>query len=849
MNFPKFTLLPLSLVIGLFLSIVVTHPPSFNSVSSIFNLADISAVGIPGSTGPVITKFSTIYQTPSGLPAVTWTVTGPSGTQCDVLEGSNNATRFFLPNQSSGSIRVLTNSTLSRTVRLQCVGNNKSAVAYSTIPRDIDIANSSNGTSIKPLSIASFNVTPANRPVGVSGTLSWSVDCGPAAESLAQCSCALSNGTTNNEVVSRSGTKTISNTTSTAKTYRLTCVTVDGAKRQSQLLTDSVGTNPPPPPPSTTDITSFSVLPSPRTYNQLATLSWVTTNATKCRLSGGAMVSVNVAVQSSLESGSASPKFIAPSSVAPNATTTTPFSLQCDNGKTGTEFKIDTATVNLVTNPKAVGGGGDGGPVIDPPPDSGPGGSYNSGAHIILPGSDEYANYNITSPKEGENQLRVRIAQKIPVFSNGRTVAKISEPSLWALFFAKITQAAEPTTIDIFRDGVAHYDQREVLKVPYWTKIKFQWRWAKRTQMDATKDPQRPTNLPGGDWCGYVKEVQTQCKKQFPNDSSAYDACLHSKIAWPAQAVAYDIYNSVTKTYADYQELYKANFMSCQDQFGSGEWEWKPTPNDPIKTVQITSQIWGPNGNTPFNYMPTFLPQMSSNGTQRFVAVSGYKCEKPFDDIITSLNNSNPIDITEDSLLDWSIPDDFDRFYYEDPAICKYFKADPTKCNSGDMNDIKQVMIGYQCQQVVLAPGGQMNNVMTRIKFDSLASLNQHKNPFSMGFFIYNKDNRPVWGVSDFYDWHYGKGSGAHAVIGLDVKMTPHSVGGATYDVKILDSNDSSEAYTIKCRGLKVNNSLNDDLIVCDSPGYFDESGDGGPLHEEVLLLDTTPAGGLMLAL
>ena len=162
--------------------------------------------------------------------------------------------------------------------------------------------------------ITSFVVTPSTIPSGGSATLTWSESTG------ANCSV--------NGLPGASGVSTGKVTTST--TYTLTCTSVGGTKTATAVLTVL-------PPPA---ITSFKATPSnvdpdcqrdglPSSCS-FTTLSWTSTNASVCAITGGGLNKTGLPASGTLLSN--------------KITSKTTFALGCSNSVNATATATTTVT-------------------------------------------------------------------------------------------------------------------------------------------------------------------------------------------------------------------------------------------------------------------------------------------------------------------------------------------------------------------------------------------------------------------------------------------------------------------------------------------------------------------------
>ncbi|MBS0578352.1 MAG: hypothetical protein JSR36_03710 [Proteobacteria bacterium] len=257
---------------------------------------------------PVISSFTPAASSVpvGGSTTLTWTATTDGSCSVTGLgSGTQNPDGSYSVN--TGPLQVTT------TFTLVCNNSVSTSVTVSTTVTVVPV----------PV-ITSFVVTPSTIPAGGSAVLTWSESTGA--------SCGV------NGLPGGSGVST--GAVSTTTTYTLTCTSVGGTATASVVLTVL-------PPPA---ITSFKAtpsnvdpdcqrdgLPSSCSYT---TLSWTTTNATVCAISGGGLSKTGLPANGSLLSNKITAK--------------TTFALGCSNA-----VNTSTSATTTVTYLDLDDGGGD----------------------------------------------------------------------------------------------------------------------------------------------------------------------------------------------------------------------------------------------------------------------------------------------------------------------------------------------------------------------------------------------------------------------------------------------------------------------------------------------------------
>jgi len=777
---------------------------------------------VPASSLPVIDKLYVKYNKNSYpyRPEIYWSVNGPTGVRCTLKEGSNVAsvinTNDFNTTARSSGFRILSNPDQVRTISLTCVKDTNSVTQQIVIPADLPSTTRTDGASPDNIpTLNSISISPNNRSVGVAGSLSWSMQCGGA---TSQCRCVLDGGNFKQKPVGRSGVETITTSNTSPVIYHVSCVNLNGNRRVSAVITDTPTTVATPVVDNTLpQITLFTVTPATRHPHEGAKLNWNTnTVVDKCYLQtinpdSSQTKRVLVATVGSQETNLDLVNILPfPTSWKPSATTTTTFWLDCwnkDNSKTVSQ------NINLVTKAYVapLNPGQPGTPLPPPAPPAGFG-IFGGGAYYLSNNTDIYASYDLKTPKKSEPQIRARLAEKIPV-RKFTLLADASVPAFASVFQNLLAAVAvsldkavnNEVVVDIYKDGHGDILKAPTLKVPFWSDVKLVWQYPE----DAMLDADGPVNFYDGltlkNWCEYVVNVENDCKKQFPDSSTSRDICERSRINPSPQVwVGSDLDPSLNK-WSGHVQLHGFKFKDCQKQFPGGQKDLNISPENPRRVVGIFSPLWTPS-NASSAIQPHWPGQEGkptrATNAQRFVKITGYKCEIAYDDIWSSIKDGKITDITEDSFRDWADYDSWDNFGLKFIGSfiqnnCTLFdKLDPRKCNSGDSQDIKVSMTEKQCEETT-----------SWIKFiadESNLYIEDMSNPspaeWPRLFGIIASESRSVLDDSKKYtDDNKAIGlsvkysGGAHALILLKVKKIPTTNPNPnfayTYNITTLDPN------------------------------------------------------------
>ncbi|HPO68495.1 MAG TPA: hypothetical protein PLE40_01985 [Candidatus Pacearchaeota archaeon] len=354
----------------------------------------------------------------------------------------------------------------------------------------------------------------------------------------------------------------------------------------------------------------------------------------------------------------------------------------------------------------------------------------------------------------------------------------------------------------------------ETLEVPYWAPVKFQWRFAGNTlpDMDAyfwDNDKNAPTKQMCDPkiWDNIIKYCEEEIEKcliscrqnpsffNFNCDGCKKDCNKLIDDLYPDPIVILlkgirltKVYNENNREFSvriapeDHKTLYEAGVRECRYQFPSGEYDWMPTPEDPMMTMLIMGNTTGAlsqfyNGFFYHDLYKDNLPKSHGEVTsdryptvsntegrsQRFVTVRGGKCERPFSYISEDLSFGKVTTITEDNFKDWASDDSFDKYYEvveytrDDPVTenidesgipkeiddnCSFnFKnlENPLMCNSGNIDDIR---IEMSCQQNTQTCG--ITSDSSFIKTSLSYNVNSFESSFRKYFPVDGKNKYPM---------------------------------------------------------------------------------------------------------
>ncbi len=760
-------------------------------------------------------RYSSIYNIPNypylGYPLVTWTgITGPADTRCvirDTLGGDGNGISFNAKDRPFGAEMISSNRDRQRSITLTCSSQSTSQVTKGIMipPSDGAPPDGTVGVSSVPLSITSLTVTPANRAAGVPGSLAWSASCDLLGNVGCTCELFLSVNfytTLTNLVTSRQGTigsaqlvnQTGASVLNTKRT--LVCVTSDGRKRVIRSMTDPIGggivTPPPTPIPGAPGIPSFTITPSTRGYNESARFSWTSQNADYCMLS--TQGDLHMAPQST---GANIDRLTIPGlSTAPSRTSSVLYTLTCARDQAYSPTAI--RTVRLTTTPTET-------PV---PPE------FTNGARPLGFGgndpNDPYTQYNLGAPLLDTPQLRVRVAERVPIFSNGTMFPTLAEAetkkvatNLWGEFFKLLKDSFVPSSVlaqedastDLLEDGRLEPCEGQdcgadahPLEVPYWADIEAQWQFANQT-------------LPDTQQVNFVERSGISSKSLCDVSAGRFlTSSGQDTFAFANHLTSLVYANGWSATSTSWNRKTLFTSSSCQDQHTGGEWKWEQTSEEPYSYINQASYNWAPKNATKPGLQNYFQATANPYPPQKRVRIEGKKCEVPFETIIGKLNAHQPVDITENEFEEWGDTDSFDRFSGKCNGEEEYLN--PEKCNSGDKEDIQINLLARQC---VVAPPIDSSMVETALTVRSYLEnyLNQGY-PTTLTYALFSNVDQS----------HYGY----HSVIALSLSRTG-SGSDVRYSIEVLDPNGPT-LETIECENEQIQFSpgVFSTVLACVSP-------------------------------